>query len=121
MGNKSLKIMIVEDEGIIALSLKEILEAWGHRVGRIAVSGEEAVELAGKDHPDLVLMDIKICGKVDGIEAARTIGRLYAKPVIFVSGYIDENTLLLMKGVSPAGIISKPVDFDKLGSMLEHL
>ena len=79
------QIMIVDDEAIITMQLGEQLTAMGYEVAGTASSGEEAVDLAQKVHPDLILMDIVMPGKIDGIEASDIIRKNYEIPVIFVT------------------------------------
>ena len=117
--DRPLRVMIVEDEGVISLSLKEILEAWGYGVCSIASSAEDAVGIAEKEAPDLVLMDVKIRGKQDGIETARIMRERFGTPSIFMSGYMDEGIIGEMQKAKPAGIVSKPVDFDELQEIME--
>ncbi|MEA5503939.1 response regulator [Halotia wernerae UHCC 0503] len=90
---KSIQFLIVEDEFILALDLKEKLESLGHNVIDIVDSAEEAIEKAIELHPDLVLMDIKLRGKMDGIEAAREIWNCLQIPIIYVTGYSDKSTV----------------------------
>ena len=81
------KILVAEDEVIAALGMKDMLEMWGYGPVKIAGSGEEAVQLADEFDPDLLLMDVRLSGEMDGVEAARKIlsekkYRLYLFPVI---------------------------------------
>jgi len=87
------KILVVEDERITAEDIKSGLECAGYNVPALVSSGEDAIEKAGKLKPDLVLMDIKLKGKMDGIEAAEQIKYLYNIPVIYLTAYSDEYTV----------------------------
>jgi diguanylate cyclase (GGDEF)-like protein/PAS domain S-box-containing protein len=102
------KILIVEDEKIIALDLQRRLERFGYSVVGMTSDGEEAVSLAKDREPDIVLMDIMLAGNMDGIEAAGKIRTLYSIPVIFLTAYTDEKTLERAKEVEPFGYILKP-------------
>lgn len=115
------KILIVEDEGMIALGMKEILEEWGYTVCGIADSGERALKLAELERPDLALMDIRLAGVMDGIETAIRLRSSVRMPVVFMSGYIDEGTIARLKGIDMAGVLSKPVNFDALQELLGKL
>jgi PAS domain S-box-containing protein len=106
---KPLRILIVEDERIIALNTKENLENLGYVVPAIAASGEKAIEKATELHPDLVLMDIRLKGAMDGIEAAEKIWNTLQIPVIYITGHSDQSTLERAKFTSPFGYILKPV------------
>jgi PAS domain S-box-containing protein len=103
------QILVVEDERIIALNLKENLESLGYAVVGIAASGDKAVEKATKSHPDLVLMDIRLKGDMDGIQAAQQIWDNLSIPVIYVTGHSDQSTLERAKVTAPFGYILKPI------------
>ncbi len=113
------KILIVEDEIIEAIFLTKILELWGYEVCEVTTSGEDAIKKAEIDKPDLVLMDIYIHGKVNGIEAARTIRSRIGIPIIFMTGYSDEETRKKASTVNPAGYFIKPLNYDKLKEELK--
>ncbi len=89
----SLKIMIVEDEKISALMLKDRLEHWGYMVLPIVFSGESAIETALETNPDLVLMDINLRGDMDGVEAAGRIRACIDIPVVYLTAYADEQIM----------------------------
>lgn len=116
---KTAQILIVEDERIIALSLKESLKALGYQVAAIANSGEEAIEKATEYRPDLVLMDIWLKGDMDGITAAQHIWENLLIPVIYVTGHSDESTLQRAKLTAPFGYILKPVNERELYVAIE--
>ncbi|MCK9590974.1 MAG: response regulator [Methanoregula sp.] len=102
-------ILIVEDDGLIALYLTELLEKAGYRVIGQAYSGEMVLrELEKSPQPDLILMDIGLAGSLDGIETARQIGQRFSIPLIFLTAYTSESTLDRMKTVAPVGYIVKP-------------
>jgi diguanylate cyclase (GGDEF)-like protein/PAS domain S-box-containing protein len=102
------RILIVEDEKIIALDLQRRLERFGFSVVGMAASGDEAVDLAKDREPDIILMDIRLEGEMDGIEASKRIRAQFAIPVIFLTAYTDEKTLDRAKEVEPFGYILKP-------------
>jgi len=101
------KILVVEDERITAEDIKGGLENAGYNVAALVSSGEDAVEKARELKPDLVLMDIKLKGKMDGIEAAEKIKVLYDIPVIYLTAYSDEYTVQRAKITEPSGYILK--------------
>ncbi len=101
-------ILIVEDEQIVAVDIRSHLERLGYRVVGTAGSGEEACRMAAALEPDLVLMDIRIDGPMDGIEAARRIRRSRQIPVVFLTAYADVDTLERAKLIEPYGYIVKP-------------
>lgn len=81
------KILIVEDESIVQLDLQTRLERMGHSVVGVAARGEEAVEKAVELKPDLVIMDVRLEGDMDGIEAARRIRERQGTPIVYVTAY----------------------------------
>ena len=102
-------ILVVEDEGLIALHMTEVLEKEGYKVTGPAYSGEMVLRaLETAPEPDLILMDIGLAGSLDGIETARQIRQRFSVPVIFVTAYTSDATLERMRGVAPDGVIVKP-------------
>jgi CheY-like chemotaxis protein len=103
-------ILIVEDEGLIALHLMEILTNAGYRVLEPMASGEEALRyLEESAPPDLILMDITLDGSLDGIETALQIRKRYEIPVIFLTAHSNSLITVRAKEASPCGYIVKPV------------
>ena len=102
------KILIVEDEAIVALHEEENLKNMGYTVVGKASSGEEAIRKAEETQPDLVLMDIVLKGEMDGIETAGQITTRFNIPVVYVTAYGDETTLQRAKLTEPFGYILKP-------------
>lgn len=106
MANES--VLIVEDEGIVAMHIENILKSLGYTVSGTVSSGEEAVETVKNFRTDLVLMDIVLKGKMDGIEAADYIRNNFDIPVIFLTAYGNESTLHRAKITEPYGYLLKP-------------
>jgi two-component system, cell cycle sensor histidine kinase and response regulator CckA len=102
------RILIVEDERIIARELKERLTHMGHVVVGSVATGEQAVEQARALDPDLVLMDIKLQGELDGIAAAAIIQRETGVPVVYLTAFADDATLERAKQTQPYGYVLKP-------------
>jgi len=102
------RIMIVEDERIVAEDIKEGLQNMGYAVTSIAKSGEMAIRMAEKDRPDLVLMDIVLKGKMDGIETAKQFRSRFDIPVVYMSAYSDDKILERAKLTEPFGYVIKP-------------
>ncbi|MBU2645562.1 PAS domain S-box protein [bacterium] len=103
------KILIVEDETIIAMSIESMLQGLGYQVTSIVNTGEKAIEKAETDKPDIILMDIRIKGRMDGIEAAEVIRTRFETPVIFSTAYLDEERIERAKITMPFGYILKPI------------
>ena len=89
----STRIMLVEDEGIVALDMEDRLCRLDFEVVAIADNGEDAIKFALQHRPDLILMDIRLKGIMTGIEAAETIRRDLDCPIVFMTAYSDSNTL----------------------------
>ncbi len=113
------RILIVEDESIIALDLKTRLERMGYVVTAIASKGEDAFSIASEDKPDIVLMDIKLAGKIDGIQTADRMREFFSLPIIYLSAFSDDATLERAKISQPFGYIVKPVTDQDLRSSIE--
>jgi CheY-like chemotaxis protein len=114
------RILIVEDERIIGFDLRRRLGRMGHTVVGITASGEEAIAHAHRLQPDLVLMDVRFRGPMDGIEAAQHIWIQCRIPVVFMSGYTTVETLERIWRTVPSGYLSKPFFDDQLRMALER-
>jgi len=113
------RILVVDDEAIITMQLEERLQALGYDIVGTAASGEEAIAKAQALKPDLVLMDIVMPGKFDGIEAARTIIANQDIPVVFVTSYADDAIIQKAKQVKPYGYIVKPFNELEIKAAIE--
>lgn len=113
-------MLIVEDEIINAMALSDTLPDRGIRVTDMVTSGEDAIRAAEAQRPDVVLMDIRLQGRIDGLEAAREIiGRL-GIPVIFMSGYDDEKTMAAARDLKALAFLVKPLDLARLLELLKE-
>ncbi len=115
----SKRIMVVEDEAITAMNLRASLEDMGYVVTSTALSGEEAVKNAANDMPDLVLMDISLRGKMDGIEAAGHINDQFNIPIIYLTAQSDVQIMNRIKATQPSGYITKPFYEKEIHFVLE--
>ncbi|GAB6036289.1 response regulator [Fundidesulfovibrio butyratiphilus] len=113
------RILVVEDEAIVALDICNRLGHLGYELAGRCASGEEAVDLARSLHPDLVLMDIMLEGEMDGVEAAGRIRDLCSTPVVYLTAYADGDTLKRAKVTSPFGYIIKPFENRELQTTIE--
>ncbi|MFZ2071390.1 MAG: response regulator [Halobacteriota archaeon] len=113
------KIMVADDKVVIAAQLEELLTSLGYEVVGKAYSGESAVEKARRLRPDLILMDIAIPGKIDGINAAETIKTELDIPVIFLTAYADDKFVERAKNVAPFGYILKPFQGNEIKAAIE--
>jgi len=105
------RVLIVEDETIIAMSLEALVEDFGMESCGIAATGLEAVELARTLRPDLVLMDVSLMGEMDGVEAARAAQEAVGVRIVFVTAYGSGEVMDRIRSIHPdAPVVPKPVD-----------
>ena len=102
------RVMIVEDEAVVAMHLRQELTKLGHVVAGIATAGEQALKMIEELFPDVILMDIHIQGEMDGIETAARIPRYLHIPVIFLTAYSEDTTLKRASDTRPYGYLIKP-------------
>lgn len=115
----SRRILVVEDEAIVALDIQNRLRHMGYETVGVCATGEEAVDKAGKLKPDIILMDIMLEGGMDGIEAAGVIKENFGIPVIYLTAYADQKTLERAKITNPFGYIIKPFEDRELQTTIE--
>lgn len=115
----SAQILIVEDEKLVAADIQGHLEKLGYAVPGIWSTGEEAIRDATKSPPDVVLMDIRLKGRIDGIETARIIQSRLNIPVIYVTAFADDRTLQRAKSTEPYGYVLKPFGIRELQTAIE--
>ena len=104
------KILIVEDEGILAITIKNELIKMGHEVVGIANNGNKAIEMADKMKPDIILMDIVLKGSMNGIKATGEIRKDNDCKIIYMTAHTDEITLDAAKKTTHAGLLFKPFE-----------
>ena len=113
------RILVVEDEHIVAVDLQRRLTIFGYEVAAIAMAGEEAVQKAVETKPDLVLMDITLKGDMDGIETCIAIRERIEVPVVYLTAHADDITLQRAKMTNPLGYILKPFEERELYTTIE--
>ncbi len=113
------RILIVEDERVIAVSMRKRLENWGYDVVAMVSSGEECIDIVEKSPPDLILMDITLDGNIDGIDTAETIRSFADVPVIFITGFDEADVLQRAKTAAPYAYLRKPVNMIELGNTVD--
>ena len=111
---KAPSVLIVEDEAIVAEDLRQTLIEQGFDAFAVASSGEEALARAAARRPDVVLMDIRIQGPLDGIAVAAALRERFGMPIIFLTAHADESTLERAKSTEPFGYLIKPVKSTEL-------
>ena len=119
MSGTRAQILVVEDENIVAKDIEHRLKALGYHVSALASSGEEALKRAQETSPDLVLMDIRLKGAIDGVETAEELRRRFNIPVVYLTAYADANTLQRAKVTEPFGYILKPFEERELYTCIE--
>ncbi len=112
-------VLIVEDDRDVAYIMTHTVNRLGFSVVGAEDTGEKAIKAAGEMKPDIVLMDIKLAGNMDGIETAEYIGRNYKIPVIYVTAMTDDKTLERVAASAPYGFILKPFRDDELRAVIE--
>jgi diguanylate cyclase (GGDEF)-like protein/PAS domain S-box-containing protein len=116
---QKVRMLVVEDERIVSMDLQRRLKTMGYEVVGAAVSGEEAIQKAEALRPDMLLMDVMLAGKMDGIEAAEIIRGRFGIPVIYLTAYADSSTLERAKVTEPFGYILKPFEERELHGHIE--
>jgi CheY-like chemotaxis protein len=103
------KILVIEDDPIVSLGIEQLLAEAGYIILASCARGEEALAIAERHRPDLILADVKLAGEMDGIESVTAILMRRKVPVIFVTAHTDARTRTRMEAASPSGILAKPV------------
>lgn len=115
----STKILIVEDESIVAMDLERTLKKLGYDVVGVVDTGLGAIQKIEQTRPDLVLMDIQLKGKMDGTEAAKEISNRFSIPIIFLTAYSDQATLECAKLSEPIAFLLKPIKFNLVQATIQ--
>lgn len=113
------RILIVEDESIVAFNLQQRLAQLGYEVPHVAVSGQQSLDLVSQSRPDLVLMDIHIEGEMDGIEVAARLNEGHPVPVIYLTAYSEDSTLERARKTRPYGYLIKPFSERELHATIQ--
>ncbi|MDR5805791.1 PAS domain S-box protein [Caballeronia sp. LZ001] len=113
------RILIVEDDRVVARDIAQQMIRNGHTVVGSTARGEDALVLAKEVRPDLVLMDVRLEGKLDGIDAARLLREQFRLPVVFLTAYADEETVQRATTAEPFGYVLKPFDDTQLRTVVE--
>jgi|GEM_PF-1985909 len=116
---KHASILIVEDEAIVAKSIEKRLISCGYAVAGSVATGTGALAVATRTRPDLILLDIRLKGSMDGIEVARTVRTWFGIPVIFVTAFADNATIERANETGPYGYLTKPFGENNLLSVIE--
>ncbi len=121
------KIAVVEDEGIVAMDISKCLTSLGYEVVFVTDSGEKVIELVKESLPDLILMDVELKGKLNGLETANILKEKYPKDashdvhIVFLTAFEDETTLNRMRELSLDGFLVKPFEDEHLEATLKRV
>ena len=118
---KKVKILIAENEVIIAQCLKMELESKGYEVCNFVATGEEAIVEAKEENPDIILMDINLSGLIDGIDAAGEITKSQKIPIIFMTGYNEIAIFDRAQKINPVAYLEKPVEIYDVEPVIESI
>lgn len=116
---ESPRILIVEDEALIAWNLQSLVEGYGYAVCGAAATGTRAIRLAAEERPDLILMDVRLADRISGLEAAERILADRSVPIIFVTAFNDHDTARRVAALG-AQCLSKPVAAPMLRALLDR-
>ncbi len=114
MNNQKPKILIVEDESITAMDLKRNLQSYGNIDVTVSNNGLDAIMKSEVERPDLILMDIMLKGQLNGIDVADIISKKREVPIIYISAYTDDETILNAHITKPFAFLGKPFDNSEL-------
>ncbi len=118
MNNPS--VLIVEDDGLIALNLMQFLQRSGFDVLEPVATGEEGIECVASSPPRIILMDIRLAGKINGIETARQIRTNFDIPIIFLTAHSEPDFQATAEEISPYGFFVKPIDEEDVLSAIRN-
>lgn len=115
------RILIAENYIISSIVMRKLLELWGYEICDQASSGEDAIDKAEKEKPNVIVMDINLNGEINGIEAARQIKNRFGIPIIFTATHSDSESTEAVKIVGSADYFVKPLDFHRLRSVINSV
>ena len=113
------KVLLVEDEVITASALKMGLEDLGYEVCPLATRADRALDIAEKERPDVILMDVNLPGGRNGIEIAKKILEIYDAKILFLTGYHDDDIIAKINALNPLGYFVKPVSAARIKDLLD--
>ena len=115
------RVLVVEDEPTIALGLQLLLADWGYAVSGVAATGEDALIAAAVEPPDLVIMDVRLDGRMDGIETAAALRFQHTMPIVFLTAQSDPATVARLAATDAGGVLYKPVEAARLQRLIGAL
>jgi CheY-like chemotaxis protein len=115
------RIIVVEDEGIVAMDISKCLSTLGYEVVFVADSGEKTLDMLEREQSDLILMDVELKGRLNGLETARAVKEKYNIPVVFLTAFEDETTLNKIHELGYNGYLVKPFEDEELRKTVEKV
>jgi CheY-like chemotaxis protein len=115
------RIIIVEDEGIVAMDISKCLSSMGYEVAFTADTGEKILERIVNEPADLILMDVELKGSINGLETAKLIKEKYNIPIVFLTAFEDDSTLAKIQELSSDGYLVKPFEDEKLKRTIDRI
>jgi two-component system, response regulator PdtaR len=115
----SATILVVEDEPILGLELQEDLQSLGYKVPEVIPDGDRVLSAVSRHHPDVILMDIKLYGFRDGVDAALQIRGFYKTPIVYLSSYPKSEMEQRVQKTAPVAYIEKPYNLTELRAVIE--
>ncbi len=119
MTRNGTQVMVVEDEVLVGIMLCRKLRSHGYEVGEVVTTGEEAIKRAGKESPEVILMDVTLAGEINGLEAAKQIKEAYDIPIIIFSGYDQKLLSEQTDAIQPVAVISKMGNMSEITAAIE--
>jgi CheY-like chemotaxis protein len=117
--DREISILLVEDEAITAMLMESQLKKIGYTLTNHVTTGENAITATLLHQPDIILMDIRLAGNIDGIEAACIIKSETDIPIIFITSYDDQTTRDRIRNLNPLGFLEKPLEIHKLKDIID--
>lgn len=118
--SETISILLVEDEFVSAMLMQKQLKFIGYALSHHVTTGEDAIDFARQNPPDIILMDIRLAGEIDGIEAAAEIKSVSDIPIIFLTGYDDQTVRERAEKTNPLDFLVKPLEINKLKAILDN-
>ncbi|MCH8556589.1 MAG: response regulator [Balneolia bacterium] len=115
------KILIVEDEFMLQMMIEKMIEKMGHQIVAKAKSGDAAIEAVKEYNPDLVLMDVKLIGKYDGIQTIEQVRAFSDVPVLYLTGNTEKDVIQRAEATQPMGFLIKPFEYTSLRDAMEEI
>ncbi len=119
MTQDAIKVMIVEDEVLVGIMLCRKLRSYGYNVGEVITTGEEAIQRAAEEKPEVILMDVTLAGEINGLEAAKQIKKANDIPIIIFSGYDQKLLSEQADAIEPVAVISKMGNISEIATAIE--